>query len=212
MTDANVDVQHDQTMSLPEEPKVSDFTPFMQWAAIPLIIAACFSVVYAVYLIAPVVKPGDEAFKDISGLLVGFQSTCLLVLMSLGWVVSMGCIGAIASLDMQAIKGMEGKSVPDIKSLPQVILRVSLGGVFALALTFPWESDCFTDLCYSMGTGRSFKGDEGVSLRALVLILPFLLGFSTPLVMSIINQLNAAVLSFFGQLGPGTKGGVVQNT
>jgi hypothetical protein len=35
-----------------------------------------------------------------------------------------------------------------------------------------------------------------------VLILPFLLGFSTSLVMMVINQLNAGVLAFFGRLGP----------
>jgi len=65
------------------------------------------------------------------------------------------------------------------------------------------ESDCFFDLCHFIGTGTEFSGkDEGSFYRALVLVLPFMLGFSTSLVMMVINQLNAGVLAFFGRFGP----------
>ncbi len=132
--------------------------------------------------------------------------------MSILWVLSMGCVGGIASLSLQAIKA-DVRSVPDITNKHQVILRVTLGCLFALALTFPFESDCFTDLCHYIGTGQEFgKEPESPFLRALVLILPFLLGFSTELVMSIINQLNSAVVAFFGQLGPGAKGGAAPSS
>ena len=126
--------------------------------------------------------------------------------MSLGWVVLMGCIGAIASLDMQAIKATKDMSFPQQRVTRQQIVRVTLGGLLALALTFPYESDCFLDLCHFIGTGIEFDGDaEGPFTRAMILSIPFLLGFSTQLAMSIIDQLNHAVSAFFGQLGPGTK-------
>jgi hypothetical protein len=121
------------------------------------------------------------------------------------WVISMGCIGGVSSLGMQAIHLPEGNSAIDISDRQLAMLRVILGGLFALVLTLAIESDCFLDLCHFIGTGTEFADDkEKPFFRAFVLILPFLLGFSTSLVMMVINQLQAGVLAFFGRLAPGS--------
>ena len=80
------------------------------------------------------------------------------------------------------------------------MVRIILGGLFALVLTVALESDVFLDLCHFIGTGEEFPEDkEKQFYRYFVLTLPFLLGFSTSLVMMVINQLTAAVLAFFGR-------------
>ena len=110
----------------------------------------------------------------------------------------------LASLGMKAINTPEIEVDFNISDKRLVILRVVLGGLFALALTFPFTGDCFIDFCYFMGTGKllTARGEEGPFLRAFILITPFLLGFSTSLVMLVINQLKVGVLAFFGKLGP----------
>src|SRR5690242_17646585 len=49
--------------------------------------------------------------------------------------------------------------------------------------------------------------EESPLLRSFLLTLPFMLGFSTSVEMTVIHQLNAGALAFFGKLAPvsGTK-------
>ncbi|HYX49052.1 MAG TPA: hypothetical protein VE843_04890, partial [Ktedonobacteraceae bacterium] len=122
----------------------------------------------------------------------------------LGWVTAMGCIGAGAFIGMNAISAQQDITF-DISNQRLIILRVVLGGLFALVLTVSFGSQGFIEFCYYVGTGSrlgqgSNTGDGNPSLtRDLVLIVPFLLGFSTSLVILILNQIIQGIQAFFGK-------------
>jgi hypothetical protein len=91
-----------------------------------------------------------------------------------------------------------------------MVLRVVLGGLFALVLMLPFGAAGFMEFCYYVGTGNELAptGDQPVPLslgtssqlqQALALIAPFLLGFSTSLVILILNQAIEAVQAFVGR-------------
>jgi YVTN family beta-propeller protein len=176
------------------------FTRFIEYGPIVLTVVAGLSLTCGVGIVR-YVGP-SQTLDDLMSQL-GTLRTLALTFCSLGWVISMGCIGGIASLGMQAIEVPEGNPAIDISNRQLAILRVVLGGLFALVLTFAFESDCFIDICHRIAWGREFVGDQESPLfRAFVLMLPFMLGFSTLLVTMVINQLNAGALIFFGRLGP----------
>ncbi|HEY4045036.1 MAG TPA: hypothetical protein VGM32_24765 [Rhodopila sp.] len=134
-----------------------------------------------------------------------FQSSGTIILYYLGWLVSMGCIGAVAFIGMNAISAQDDITF-DISNIRLMILRVVLGGLFALVLTLPFGSESFIDFCYFIGTGENLGGQAGQTAagessiaRVLMLTAPFLLGFSTSLVILILNQLIDGVQAFFGK-------------
>src|SRR5271166_2570352 len=190
------------------------FSPLIEYAAIALIILTCISLVYTAIVLASASNANPDV--DIPGIDVNvpgilrdvrqkhFLFYVMTIVSYVSWSISMGCIGAIASIGMKAVKVPEIDEGFDISDNKSVFLRMVLGGLFALVLTVSFTSDCFFDICYSIGTVVSpqARGEESLSVRAFILIVPFLLGFSTSLVMLIINQLNIGVIAFFGKLGP----------
>jgi hypothetical protein len=197
------------------DPNVSDrsssdrFSWLIDYAAIALIILTCISLVYTAIVLALAGSVAKPDGVNIPAILAAVRSEyffnyVLVMISCVSWSLSMGCIGAIASMGMKAVKvpGVdEGFDLSDTKS---VFLRMVLGGLFALVLTVSFTSDCFFGLCYSIGTLVRLQaaGEESPSLRAFILIIPFSLGFSTSLVMLLIKQLSVGILAFFGKLGP----------
>jgi hypothetical protein len=121
------------------------------------------------------------------------------------WLISMGCIGSIASIGMNAIKAQNDLTF-DISDRRSTTLRIVLGGLFALVLTLPFGSDCFIDFSYFIGTGMTLKHSDGgveenLDTWVLMLIAPFLVGFSTSLVIVILDRLMVCAKMLFGQ-GP----------
>lgn len=173
-----------------------NLTVFIEYMPLFLMALACLSLLYAVAILS-----GGTVTDTIQDLLtaIGKWQRVSLTFCWLVWVITMGCMGGIASLGMQAIKVPKVDSNVNISDRQLAMLRVILGGLFALVLTFALESDCFIDICHYIGTAEEFHAEkESPYFRAFVLIVPFLLGFSTSLVMTVINQLNAGVLAFFG--------------
>jgi hypothetical protein len=191
------------------------FPPFIEYVPILFVMLAGFSLAWTTKFMAaalPSKDCGTDACYSIREIMSGVHATgetFTVFLCSLTWLVSMGCTGAIASLGMKAINIPDIETRFDISNRRLAVLRVALGGLFALVLTFPFTCDPFIDFCYQIGTGMKVKGgsEEGPYLLAILLIAPFLFGFSTSLVMLVINQLNTAVLAFFGRLGTGLEGG-----
>jgi hypothetical protein len=126
------------------------------------------------------------------------------------WLICMGSIGAVAYIGMNAISAQDDLTF-DMSNQRLTILRVALGGLFALVLTLPFGSESFIDFCYFVSTGHNLAaaasgaitsqtGTAGNSFgRVLMLTAPFLLGFSTSLVILILNQLIDGIQSFFGK-------------
>lgn len=81
------------------------------------------------------------------------------------------------------------------------MIRITLGALFGLMLTLPFGFDYFMDFCKAVTMAGDSKGGVKPSLTvpAVMLVLPFILGFSTSLVILILNRLVTAVQGFFGQ-------------
>jgi hypothetical protein len=129
-----------------------------------------------------------------------YGSVGTIVLFYLIWLVSMGCIGAVAFIGMNAISAQDDITF-DISNMRLMTLRVVLGGLFALVLALPFGSQKFIEFCYFIGTGdrvASPTNDENSFAQVLMLTMPFLLGFSTSLVILILNQAINGVQAFFG--------------
>jgi hypothetical protein len=58
----------------------------------------------------------------------------------------------------------------------------------------------FVNFCRNIVAGK-LDGDVQLSSQAIMLLLPFVLGFSTSLVIMILNRLLDAVQAFFGKSG-----------
>jgi hypothetical protein len=73
-----------------------------------------------------------------------------------------------------------------------MLLRVVLGGLFGLVLTLPFGFESFQTFCKAIVFGpKSESGKDGMTTEAILLLLPFVLGFSTSLVIMILNRLPA---------------------
>ncbi|HEU0084586.1 MAG TPA: hypothetical protein VFQ87_17145 [Bradyrhizobium sp.] len=113
------------------------------------------------------------------------------------WLLSVGGIGAVAFIGMNALSVQQDITF-DLTNTRLMILRIVLGGLFALILTLPFGFEHYATFCFNIGQGKFLSPDQ-VTTQALMLILPFILGFSTPLVITILNQFVEAVQAFFGK-------------
>ncbi len=113
------------------------------------------------------------------------------------WLLSVGGIGAVAFIGMNALSVQQDITF-DLTNTRLMILRIVLGGLFALILTLPFGFEHYATFCLNIAHGKFLSPDQ-VTTQALMLILPFILGFSTPLVITILNQFVEAVQAFFGK-------------
>jgi hypothetical protein len=86
------------------------------------------------------------------------------------------------------------------------MLRVALGALFAVVLTLPFGYPEFLAFCDGirfphLPTNPDKPPATGsvLTTQAVFLLLPFVLGFSTSLVILILNQFVEAVQAFFGR-------------
>ncbi|MBV8869526.1 MAG: hypothetical protein JOY65_08940 [Acetobacteraceae bacterium] len=143
------------------------------------------------------------------------------------WSVSMGVIGAAASVGMNAISVLNDATY-DISSRHQIWLRVTLGGVFALVLVLPFGLANFVLFCYY--AGHLLIGDDATSKAALLadvsqaspslayaasktssmmyafaLLAPFLVGYSTSLVTNVLSKLINDAQQYLGSAPGGSS-------
>jgi hypothetical protein len=123
----------------------------------------------------------------------------------LGWLISLGAIGSVAFIGMNALSVQQDITF-DLTNRRLMILRIALGSLFGLVLTLPFGVDRFKEFILGINGVASSLPEPGktVTNQALLLLLPFILGFSTSLVIMILNRLVEAVQAFFGK--PGTNG------
>jgi hypothetical protein len=109
------------------------------------------------------------------------------------WLVSLGAMGAIAFLYVNALALQIDSSV-DVASSGFSLMRVILGALFGLVIGLPLGRDSFLRFCDVLA-GRTTETDDS---DGLLLLLPFVLGFSTPLVLSVLNRTVESLQSLFG--------------
>jgi hypothetical protein len=114
------------------------------------------------------------------------------------WLASLGAVGSLAFIGMNAL-AVQDDATFDLSSGKLLVLRISLGALFAVVLTLPFGFEGFLKFVALLSFRGERAPDEGVKLDSLLLLLPFVLGFSTSLVIMILNQFVEAIQSFFGK-------------
>lgn len=124
------------------------------------------------------------------------------------WLMSLGAIGAIAFIGMNALSVQEDITF-DLTNQRLIIMRIALGALFGLVLTLPFGFQEFLAFCQTIARGSvDLPGEQSptVTVQAAMLVLPFILGFSTSLVILILNRFVDAVQGFFGRRSEGNGG------
>ncbi|HEV2957093.1 MAG TPA: hypothetical protein VGX95_13325 [Xanthobacteraceae bacterium] len=122
-----------------------------------------------------------------------------MLLSYLIWLATLGAVGALAFIGMNALS-IQDDITFDLTNTRLMLLRVTLGALFAVVLTLPFGYPEFLTFCAHIAKPGSEATDASVLTReAVFLLLPFVLGFSTSLVILILNQIIEAAQVFFGR-------------
>jgi hypothetical protein len=127
------------------------------------------------------------------------------------WIGSLGAIGAVASIGMNALSVQDDVTF-DISSSKFLWLRVVLGALFGTVLTLPLGFVGFQQFLAVLASGDAKPVDANEAVKqASMLLMPFILGFSTSLVILVLNRMVEAVQTFFGKTAApkGDAGAVV---
>jgi hypothetical protein len=130
--------------------------------------------------------------------------TSWILLCYLVWLVCLGAIGSVGSIGMNALSVQQDTTF-DLSNQRLMVLRIALGALFGLVLTLPFGFQYFFDFVAAIHSAQpsvlSGADSKTLTTQALSLLLPFVLGFSTSLVLMILNRLIDAVQAFFGKMG-----------
>jgi hypothetical protein len=126
------------------------------------------------------------------------------------WTMCLGAIGAMAFLSVNALSIQKDVTF-DLANKSLLAVRIVLGALFGTVLSIPIGFSGFVTFCESIAGGDPNPGAansiSGFSLQAALLLLPFVLGFSTSLVILVMNRLVESVAVFFGsRRGPDGSG------
>ena len=130
-----------------------------------------------------------------------------MFLVYLVWLATLGAVGALAFIGMNALS-IQDDITFDLTNARLMLLRVALGALFAVVLTLPFGYGEFVTFCASVAQPfqQLLVRPDGASTetsvltkQAVFLLLPFVLGFSTSLVILILNQMIEAAQTFFGR-------------
>ncbi len=131
------------------------------------------------------------------GSLVGFVSAddSWKVPLFICWLATTGGLGSAAFIYVNALSIQVDPTV-DFISPGMVQMRVVLGMLFAVVLALPFGFQAFQTFVANL-LPKTPAGPLDVK-DGLLLLLPFILGFSTPLVLSILNRFVQSAQTFFG--------------
>jgi len=107
-----------------------------------------------------------------------------------GWILTVGALGSMAFILVNAL-GIQVDPTVDVTDRNATMFRVSLGALFSVILTLPFGYPTFEKFLQDLG--KTVDPKEGA-----LLLMPFLFGFSTSLVLTILNRLVEGAQTFFG--------------
>ena len=119
------------------------------------------------------------------------------------WLMCLGAIGSAAFIGMNALSVQQDVTF-DLSNRRLMILRIALGALFGLVLTLPFGFEGFRAFIANIQRAPVAAAPAqtvSVTTQATLLLLPFILGFSTSLVIMILNRLVDGVQAFFGRGG-----------
>jgi hypothetical protein len=108
------------------------------------------------------------------------------------WTSCLGGLGAIGFLAVNSL-AIQDDATFDISNRSLVGMRIVLGALFGCIVSLPFCFPYFKDFTDWVINGGDLAGGRGV-----LLLVPFLLGFSTTLVMAVLNRMIGGVESIFG--------------
>jgi len=114
------------------------------------------------------------------------------------WLATLGATGALAFIGMNALS-IQDDITFDLTNTRLMLLRVALGALFAVVLTLPFGYEEFLSFCNGIAVPFSTVKASALTKQAVFLLQPFVLGFSTSVVILILNQMVDAVQTFFGR-------------
>jgi hypothetical protein len=117
------------------------------------------------------------------------------------WTMCLGGLGSIAYLSVNALSIQS--DVPfDLTNKSLLAVRIVLGSLFSVVLSIPFGFDSFVPFSESIIHGAADIGAGNTVVRfgvqAVILLLPFILGFSTSLVILVLNRFVESIAVFFG--------------
>jgi hypothetical protein len=118
----------------------------------------------------------------------------LTIVCYLFWLMSLGAIGSVAFIGMNALSVQQDITF-DVSNRKLMTLRITLGALFGMVLTLPFGFAGFNTFIHNAGHPLELS-DPKISL---LLLFPFVLGFSTSLVIVVLNRLIDSVQAFFGR-------------
>jgi hypothetical protein len=117
------------------------------------------------------------------------------------WTACLGANGAIAFLSMNALS-IQTDVTFDLTNNSLLAVRIALGALLGVVLSIPFGFYGFITFCESIARGIAAPSAANFGLGgALPLLLPFILGFSTSLVILVLNRFVESITVFFGGRG-----------
>jgi hypothetical protein len=122
----------------------------------------------------------------------GKQQNVLFILCFICWFAATGALGSTAFIYVNALS-IQVDATADITSRTLVIMRLILGALFAVMLALPFGSQPFHNFSESLSPGKTINPTDNI-----LLLLPFIMGFSTPLVLAVLGRLIQGARVLFG--------------
>jgi hypothetical protein len=110
----------------------------------------------------------------------------------LAWTSCLGGLGAIGFLAVNSLAIQEDATF-DISNQSLVVMRIVLGALFGCIVSLPFCFPYFKEFTGWVLNGGGLDAGHGV-----LLLVPFLLGFSTTLVMAVLNRMIGGIETMFG--------------
>jgi hypothetical protein len=110
----------------------------------------------------------------------------------LGWTSCLGGLGAIGFLAVNSL-AIQDDATFDISNQSLVAMRIVLGALFGCIVPLPFCFPYFKEF-----TAWVLNGGDVNAGRGVLLLVPFLLGFSTTLVMAVLNRMISGIETMFG--------------
>jgi hypothetical protein len=120
------------------------------------------------------------------------------------WTALLGAIGAIAFLSMNTLS-IQKDITFDVTNRSLLAVRIVLGSLFGFFLSMPFGFYSFVTFWDSLAHGTPTLGATNFSFETALILLPFVLGFSTSLVILVLNRFVESITVFFGGR-PGSNG------
>lgn len=110
----------------------------------------------------------------------------------LAWTSGLGGLGAIGFLAVNSL-AIQNDATFDMSNPSLVTMRIVLGALFGSIVSLPFCFPYFKEFTIWVLNGGDLDAGHGA-----LLLLPFLLGFSTTLVMTVLNRMVAGIETMFG--------------